>query len=448
MADNIQEIFWVIDAETKQALYVNHAYETITGRTRESLTADPSSYANVIHADDRAHVLSKLDEAARNGNFDENFRIVRADGAVRWVWARGFARRESDGRITRLGGTALDITALKTAEAQVAANLSMAQSARTEAEALSKATLALTQDLRMNSVMDALLRSLAELVPYTCARVLVPDGGPHVLALGERFSQLKPQESGNFPMTLTAEDSPFVRRILSEKQSVLIPDSRLEPDWPSFKGHCELRSWLSVPLVAAEEYLGFLSVGHTEPNHLTPEHLRRAQLLAIPAAVAIQNARLFATADIYGSELEKRLADLQAVERALNQSESKRRVSEEKFQKVFHASPISFSITTFEEGRFLEVNAAFERRYGYSRQELIGNTVHELRFWSDQQDRAFLLSQLRQGRPARQIVTRLRAKSGEIKLTSYSADRIQFDGQSCIFAVSEDILAPDPGKLN
>ena len=262
------------------------------------------------------------------------------------------------------------------------------------------------------------------------------------------FLKLKHQESGKFPLTLTAEDSPFVRRILNEKQSVLIPDSRLEQDWASFEGHRELRSWLSVPLVAAEEYLGFLSVGHTEPNHLTAEHLRRTQLLAIPAAIAIQNARLFATADIYGSELEKRLGDLQAAERALTRSESERRVSEEKFQKIFHASPIPFSITTFDEGRFLEVNAAFERRYGYSRQELIGRTVHELGFWSDWEDRVFLLSQLRQGLAARQIVTRLRAKSGEIKLTSYSAERIQFDGQSCIFAVSEDILTPDPGKFN
>jgi PAS domain S-box-containing protein len=448
MADNIQEIFWVIDAETKQALYVNHAYETITGRSRESLTADPSSYANVIHPDDRAQVLSKLDEAARCGNFDEKFRIVRGDRAIRWVWVRGFAGREPDGRVTRLGGTALDITELKTAEAQVAANLAMAQSARTEAEVLSKATLALTQDLRMNNVMDALLRSLAELVPYTCARVLVPDGGPHVLALGERFSQLRPGESGKIPLTLTADGSPFARRILSEKQSVLIPDSRLEQDWPSFTGHCELRSWLSVPLVAAEEYLGFLSVGHAEPNQLTEEHLRRAQLLAIPAAIAIQNARLFATADIYGSELEKRLADLQAAERALTQSESERRASEEKFQKIFHASPISFSITTFEDGRFLEVNAAFERQYGYSREELIGHTVRELGFWSDWEDRRLLLAHLRHGRPARQIITRLRAKSGEIRLTAYSADRIQFDGQSCIFAVSEDILTPNPSKLN
>jgi PAS domain S-box-containing protein len=186
MADNIQEIFWVINAQTKQALYVNNAYETITGRTRESLNADPSSYTNVIHPDDRPLVLSRLDEAGRSGQFDEKFRIVRPDGTLRWVWARGFPRREADGSITRLGGTALDITALKTAEAQVASNLVIAQSARAEAEALSKATLALTQDLRMDCVMNALLRSLAELVPFTCARVLVPDGGYHVLALGEQ----------------------------------------------------------------------------------------------------------------------------------------------------------------------------------------------------------------------------------------------------------------------
>ena len=38
----------------------------------------------------------------------------------------------------------------------------------------------------MDYVMDTLLRSLAELIPYTCARVLVPEGGPHVLALGPR----------------------------------------------------------------------------------------------------------------------------------------------------------------------------------------------------------------------------------------------------------------------
>ena len=44
MADNIQEVFWMLDAETKHVIYVNEAYETITGRSCESLEDNPTSY--------------------------------------------------------------------------------------------------------------------------------------------------------------------------------------------------------------------------------------------------------------------------------------------------------------------------------------------------------------------------------------------------------------------
>jgi PAS domain S-box-containing protein len=448
MADNIQEIFWVIDAQTKKATFVNPAYETITGRSCRSLLENPSSYEEVIHPDDRASVLAKLAQAARTGSFDERFRIVRPDGEIRWVWVRGFPRRDSTGRITRLGGTALDITALKRAEDQVAANLAKANSAWAEAEALRKATLALTQDLHMDCVLDALLHSLAELVPYTCARVLVPEGGPHWLALGEKSSPEPAKRSPRNPLTFVADDSPFFQRIWSERKRILISDTREHEGWQTFEGHKQFRSWLCVPLVASEELLGFLSVGHIEANHFTEDHLRRAELLAIPAAAAIQNARLYSTAEIYGSELEKRLADLQKAEQALDQSEADRRISEEKFQNIFHSSPIAFSITTLEEGRFLEVNAAFECRYGYRREEVLGRTVHELRIWDDPADRRLLLTQLRRGGPIRNVITRLRTKSGEVKLTAYSADRIQFEGQTCVLAVSEDVVVHDPKRSN
>lgn len=448
MADNIQEIFWVIDAETKKATFVNPAYESITGRSCQSLLENPRSYEEVIHPDDRAHVLAKRDEAARTGSFDERFRIVKPDGEIRWVWVRGFPRRDSNGKITRLGGSALDITALQKAEDQVVANLARANSAWAEAEALRKATLALTEDLHMDCVMDALLRSLAELVPYSCARVLVPEGGPHWLALGERSCPEPTKKPSRAPLTFVADESQFFQRIWSERKRVLIPDTRQQEGWQTFKGHKHFRSWLSVPLVASDEFLGFLSVGHLEPNHFTEDHLRRAELLAIPAAVAIQNARLYSTAEIYGSELEKRLTDLQKAEQALDQSEAGRRVSEEKFEKIFHSSPIAFSITTLEEGRFLEVNAAFEGRYGYSRQEILGHTVSELRIWEDPADRRLLLTQLRRGGPIRNVITRLRTKSGEIKITAYSADRIQFEGQTCILALSEDVVTHDPKGSN
>ena len=297
MANNIQEIFWMIDAETKKALFVNPAYETITGRSCESLEENPTSYEELIHAEDRVHVLSKLDEATRSGHFNEKFRIVSTQGEIRWVWVRGFPVRDAEGRIRRLVGTALEITAQKQAE--------------DEAEGLRKATLSLTQDLRMDFIMETLLRSLEELVPYTCARVLVPEGGPHMMALGERTCPEQPKKPGvRAPLTLVADESTFFHRILTEQKSVLIADTNTEEKWRTFKGHKQLRSWLSAPLVASGEYLGCLSVGHTQPNLYTQDHLRRAELLAIPAAAAIQNARLYETASIYGETLESRIAEL------------------------------------------------------------------------------------------------------------------------------------------
>jgi PAS domain S-box-containing protein len=102
MASNIQEVFWMIDAESKKAIYVNEAYETITGRSCQSLMENPSSYEEVIHPDDRGHVLRKLQEAAQNGQFDERFRIVRPNGEVRWVWAHGFPVRMPAARLAAL----------------------------------------------------------------------------------------------------------------------------------------------------------------------------------------------------------------------------------------------------------------------------------------------------------------------------------------------------------
>src|SRR5690348_8404062 len=104
---DLDKCFWMIDAKTKKALFVNPAYETITGRSCQSLHDDPISYEDLIHPEDRVHVLAKLDEATRSGNFNEKFRILCAQGAIRWVWVRGFPVRDSDGKILRLVGTAL-----------------------------------------------------------------------------------------------------------------------------------------------------------------------------------------------------------------------------------------------------------------------------------------------------------------------------------------------------
>src|ERR1700747_69836 len=112
-ASHIQEIFWMLDAESKRVLEVNEAYETITGRTRRNLLDNPTSYEEIIYPEDRVHVLARLDEATPTGKFDERFRITLPNGDVRWVRVHGFQCGNPAGKSWRFVGTAPEITDTK-----------------------------------------------------------------------------------------------------------------------------------------------------------------------------------------------------------------------------------------------------------------------------------------------------------------------------------------------
>ena len=314
MASHIQEIFWMLDAESRKTLYVSPAYETITGRTRESLEADPRSYEEAIHPEDRVRVLSRLSDAVQTGEFDEEFRIARPDGSIRWIWARGFPVRDSAGIVRRLVGTGLDVSARKRAEEEMARNLDLAEAARAEAEAFRRTSLALTQNLSMDYVLETLLQSLADLIPCDSAQVLLVEADTRLFLGREIQRPGSGRRTPKFPATLDAREGGFLLRVLATGSSLLIPNTAEEPGWASFPGFLHLRSWMCVPLVAAGRVLGLLSVGNASPQAFTQEHLRLAKSLAIPASVAIQNARLYERAEIFRAELEQRLIDLQQTE--------------------------------------------------------------------------------------------------------------------------------------
>lgn len=429
----------MLDAETKQVIYVNQAYEAITGRTCESLRDDPKSYGEVIHPEDRVRVLGRLNESVETGQLDEEFRIVRPDKTVRWVWVRGFPVRDSAGILRRVVGTTQDVTARKSAEEQMARNLDMAESAWAEAEAFRKTSLALTQNLSMDYVLDTLLQSLVKLVPCESAQILLVESDTRLFLAREIRNYESDRRIPKSPATLDARDSRFLMRVLTGRNSLLISDTAKKEDWKNFKGFVHLRSWLCVPLVASDATLGFLSLGDTHLEAFTSEHLRLAKSLAIPAAVAIQNARLYERAEIYGAELEHRLADLERVEQALRLSEEGRTFSEARFTKIFRFGPLPFSITTLEEGRILEVNEAFEKRYGYSRGQLIGRTVSEIGLWDDPTDRQRVVEKIREHNYVCNLVTCLRKSSGAVIETIVSAQAVELDGRQCILAVSDDL---------
>jgi PAS domain S-box-containing protein len=321
MADNIQEIFWMIDAETRRTLYVNPAFESMTGHSTESLKEDPLFYEHIIHQDDRVRVLLKLEQATKNGDFDEQFRIVVVTKETRWVWARGFPVKDNQNKIRRLVGTVMDITRQKIAEEEVAKHLALAKASLAEADAMREATLAMTQDLRMDNVLDTLLRSLAELIPYEIAQIMLVESESRLFLA--RALPCAPTPVNELT-TIDAVQFPLVLKVLRNQIDITISDSAQESDWQPLPGMSAARSWLCVRLIASNRVLGLLCVGHSAPGRFTAEHERLTRSLAIPAAAAIQNARLYECAKIYGTELERRTSDLRDAQDALTRLQSNR----------------------------------------------------------------------------------------------------------------------------
>ena len=110
MAENIDAVFWVCDVSVTTMYYVSPAYEKIWGRTCESLVTSPRSFIDAIHPDDREEFLASLVEIERGRPQSSLYRIMRPDGAVRWISERGFPVFDQHGTLYRCVGIAEDIT--------------------------------------------------------------------------------------------------------------------------------------------------------------------------------------------------------------------------------------------------------------------------------------------------------------------------------------------------
>lgn len=110
LAENIREVFFLVASDNSHVLYISPAYESIWGRTCESLYEDPRSWMTPIHPDDAPRVRAALEARAVTGQYEIEFRVRRPDGTERWISSRGFPIRDQDGRIYRIAGVAEDVT--------------------------------------------------------------------------------------------------------------------------------------------------------------------------------------------------------------------------------------------------------------------------------------------------------------------------------------------------
>jgi PAS domain S-box-containing protein len=110
LAENVQEVFYMTDPQSRRLLYVSPGYEELWGRSVASLYQTPLSWMQAIHPEDREGLDHAVANRVAAGAYDASYRIVRPDGTIRWIHDRAYVVRDEHGRALRIVGTASDVT--------------------------------------------------------------------------------------------------------------------------------------------------------------------------------------------------------------------------------------------------------------------------------------------------------------------------------------------------
>lgn len=294
-----------------------------------------------VHPRDRASTADRVRRTLETGEpFVDEHRLDRPEDEVRWVQARGEAIRDREGHVTRMVGTALDITDLKEAEANVR-RLTAEQAARVEAERTARRIGFLAEanaQLGASIEYEETLRTVAWLaIPsfadWCAVDMVLPSGEVRRLAVAHMDPEkveLAAELNRRYPQA--PDETVGVRRAIRTGEAELLPTIGQElleaaaVDEEHFRVMRELglRSALIVPIRVHDRSLGAISFVLAESDRsYTHEDLVIGKELAARAALAIENAQLHEAereARTRAEAARERIARLQAITAGLSEA--------------------------------------------------------------------------------------------------------------------------------
>ncbi|MBI5029129.1 MAG: PAS domain S-box protein [Chloroflexi bacterium] len=192
----------------------------------------------------------------------------------------------------------LDLLESLAARAAIAIHAARLHNAEREqrkfAETLYDIGIALTSQLDPEAILDQLLDHVGHVVPFDSATVLLIEDqfvrckhqrGYEKFGLGEWMQQFRALLSG---VGTLAE-------IVKTRQPYVSSDALADPIWTTFPETRHIRSWIGAPIIIRGTLIGFLALDKLEPGFYTAKHAGRLVAFAAQAALALENAQLYAT---------------------------------------------------------------------------------------------------------------------------------------------------------
>jgi PAS domain S-box-containing protein len=183
VAQNIGEVLWIGDPASKSLVYISPACELIWGCTAEALMSDASSFLDTVHPSDRYRVTAFRDRAFRGVKDEEEYRIIRPDGAISWIRDLAFPVRNEAGGLEHIVGLAVEITERVQREQQ------RSQAAKTEALGVLAGGLAHDFNNLLTSILGNASIALDTVADWHPATPLIQD----VISSSERAATLVSQ---------------------------------------------------------------------------------------------------------------------------------------------------------------------------------------------------------------------------------------------------------------
>jgi PAS domain S-box-containing protein len=264
------------------------------------------AHQNYMPPDDWDLLNDSVQKASTDGTpFDIEFRLLRPDQEIRWMRAVGTVRKDENGKVTRLFGTAQDITDLKRAEE--ALHESLEETARNQRLllALSQAAQAVQRARTPKEIYRTVGEEVTRLglsatvltlsLDRTHLTVSYMSLEPALLRVVERLTHLSARDyrfplvaDGFFQRIVTDGEATFTRELV-EPAAQAMPG----PLRPLAGRLADLLGWkqgIVVPLVGNGEMLGLLAVTGSD---LSESDVPAITAFANQAAIALENARLF-----------------------------------------------------------------------------------------------------------------------------------------------------------
>jgi two-component system, cell cycle sensor histidine kinase and response regulator CckA len=268
-------------------------------------------------------------------------------------------------------------------------------------------------------LFDVIVRTIGESVECTCSLYLISEDGAQISA--SYFHAKDPVVAAatrDLASIRRLDDHPIVKRVVETGEPILMAEVDLErmraqtsPESFAFIRDTRMRTAVVVPLRVRGRSIGMLGCarhGDDAPSFAESD-VSFVLGLADHAALAIANAR----------------------------AQDEIRASEARYRTMFDNSPLPKWMYDVETLRFLEVNEAAIRSYGYSRDEFLAMTIKDIR---PAEDIPLVLASVAGDRATNKFgVWRHQKKDGSMILVEVTTHTFAVDGRACRLAIARDV---------